>query len=358
MQQENMIKNEKEISYDVLKLIQDHAKKYDEAIDKKEFLKNVSAYEQKLILLNSKDPYEVLNYLDELDLKSSRLILSELTYEEISKILELFTTENKQQFYTTFSDLSLVNQFIIQDKKSLDYIENLSIDRKIKLLDSSDSTTVLATAKIYESIPETERELVAQSLSTADGISALNEVTVNIEENTLENNEPDKVETTEVEKESQEINEELEKQIEETEQLDKEAKDLENTKNEFLKERLQYYKENVAGFENLNINDINLYFSLSSELKEIIDRDFMLMNQENQNKEEMVEMQTESDKIDLSENNTDSYNNMGNIESFTSDSMAKKSFDEAKERAENIQIQQIINQIKNDTLEEQTEKTL
>lgn len=360
MQQENIIKNEKEISYDVLKLIQEHAKKYDESVDKKEFLKNVSAYEQKLILLNSKAPYDVLNYLDELDLKSSRLILSELTYEEISKILELFTAEDKKQFYTTFSDLSLVNQFIVYDKTSSNYIEDLSIDRKVKLLDSSDSNTVLASTKIYESIPVDQRELVYQSISTGDGISALNEATTKVQENTLENVETEQVEVTEVEKDSEKTNEEVEKQTEELEKEEIKDNDLENAKNEFFKSRLQYYKENISGFENLDINDINLYFSLSPQLKEIVDRDFELMNQEKQNKEEVIEnleVQVVDDETDF----YDKYSIIGNGEryvSIVSNPIAKKEFDEAKARDENIQIQQIINQIKDDTLEDNIEKTL
>ena len=59
----------------------EHAKLYDTAYDKKEFLKSVSVHEQKIILMNSSKPYEVLNYLDELDLKSSRLLLEELNYD-------------------------------------------------------------------------------------------------------------------------------------------------------------------------------------------------------------------------------------------------------------------------------------
>ena len=87
----NKIKNsEKTIDYKVLNQINDHALKYDSFHDKNEFLKNKCAYEQKLIILNTIRPYDVLNYLNDLDLESSRLVLSELTNLEIKKIVGLF----------------------------------------------------------------------------------------------------------------------------------------------------------------------------------------------------------------------------------------------------------------------------
>ena len=103
MKEQEFSKEDVIINYDLIKKVEEHSKKYSSATDKKEFLKNACAYEQKLILMNSSRPYEVLNYLDELDLKSSRLILSELNYVEITKILELFTSEDKKNFYNTFS---------------------------------------------------------------------------------------------------------------------------------------------------------------------------------------------------------------------------------------------------------------
>ena len=101
----------KKVDYMVLKQLELHAKKYDSAPNKKEFLKNVCAYEQKIILLNSKNPYEVLNYMQELDLKSSKLVLEELSYEEIKRLLELFTSEHKKMFYNSFSSLELVKAY-------------------------------------------------------------------------------------------------------------------------------------------------------------------------------------------------------------------------------------------------------
>lgn len=140
-----------------IKRMEEHARLYDTAYDKKEFLKNVSIYEQKIILMNSTKPYDVLNYLDELDLKSSRLLLEELTDDEIKSIIALFSSEDKKKFYATFSDLSLVNQFIVQDKNSSEHIQNLSFERKVELIDSSDKKTKEATSVIYESMPYQER---------------------------------------------------------------------------------------------------------------------------------------------------------------------------------------------------------
>ena len=113
---ENEFTNEEiKINYDLIKKIEKHAQTYNSHPDKKNFLRNVCAYEQKYILMNSMRPYDVLKYLDDLDLKSSRLVLEELNYAEIKKILDLFTHEDKTAFYKTFSDLSL----IIVPKKSI-----------------------------------------------------------------------------------------------------------------------------------------------------------------------------------------------------------------------------------------------
>ena len=165
---------EKEIDYNLIKQIKEHAKNYDLSSDKKEFLKNVSAYEQKLILLESKNPCEVLTYLDELNLKSTKLVLRELTVDEISKILELFTTEDKKRFYNTFSELSVVNEFIMFDKNSSEYIKELSIERKIELMDSSNEKTSEATSIVYESMTPEEKTIAVESITSVDAISVLN----------------------------------------------------------------------------------------------------------------------------------------------------------------------------------------
>ena len=86
---------QKNIDSETMQKIREHANLYDSAYDKKEFLKNVSVHEQKIILMNSSKPYEVLNYLDELDLKSSRLLLEELNYDEIKHIISLFSAEDR-----------------------------------------------------------------------------------------------------------------------------------------------------------------------------------------------------------------------------------------------------------------------
>lgn len=167
---------ENEFNYAELLQMNEHAKKYDTAEDKKYFLKNISPYEQKLVLLESKNPYEVLKYLEELDLPNTKLILNELNIEEILNISELFTSEDKQNFYNNYSELELVNQFIVNDKNAEQYIAGLNTERKIELLNSSDSKTIEASSKVYESISDEEKSDVIQNITTADGSVALNNV--------------------------------------------------------------------------------------------------------------------------------------------------------------------------------------
>ena len=253
---------EKEINYDEIKKMEEHARGYETAEDKKEFLKNIPAYEQKIILLNSKNPYDVLCYLDELDLKNSRLILEELSFEEINKILELFTLEDKQNFYKNFSDLSLVNKFIAHDSKADEYVKDLSLDRKVDLINSSDKTTVVASAKIYESLPVEERTIASESLNNSNSISALSEASTYVESNesiadyaesaSIENS-GEKVEILEdaslIEEELMEnileekLEEEMkEEQIEKAEELETEELKIENDDQE-LEDELKFMKQ-------------------------------------------------------------------------------------------------------------------
>ena len=163
---------------DAMNIIKQHAKLYDSAYDKKDFLKNISVYEQKIILMNSSKPYEVLNYLDELDLKSSRLLLEELTVDEIKHIISLFSSEDKKAFYNTFSDLSLVNQFIIQDNNSYQHVEELPFERKVELIASSDKDTQIASSVIYESMSSEERVTAIEKVTDIDSISALESIDI------------------------------------------------------------------------------------------------------------------------------------------------------------------------------------
>lgn len=169
-------KEEKDYSYDELLQLQEHAKKYNYETDKKDFLRKVNPQEQKIILLSSQNPYEVLNYLDEIDLEESRDMLNRLTDKEILKMLELFSAENKKMFYATFSQTSLVNRFIVLDKRANDHITNLDLDRKIELLDSSNLSTVEASYKVYESVSPDDRLEVMESITTLDGSVALNRI--------------------------------------------------------------------------------------------------------------------------------------------------------------------------------------
>ena len=174
----NTNNNQNFIDYETMKKIHEHALLYESAYDKKDFLRNISPYEQKIILMNSSKPYDILEYLDELDLKGTRLLLEELSFDEIKHIINLFSSEDKKKFYATFSDLALVNQFITHDKNSSEHVENLSFERKVDLMDSSDKETEVATSVIYESMAVDERVTASEKLTDADASYTLESTNV------------------------------------------------------------------------------------------------------------------------------------------------------------------------------------
>lgn len=186
---ENIIREE-DIDYDTLQKIKEHASEYEFEPDKKNFLKNITSLEQKIILLNSDEPYEVLKYLDELDMKKCDIILNGLTYEEISKIINLFSSQDKMEFYQHFSHLELVNKFIKQDSNSSEFVEDLTFDRKVELLDSATSNTVEATSIVYDSMNDFEKNKAHVEVQTGGGVSTLSEISstndTKIESNTAE----------------------------------------------------------------------------------------------------------------------------------------------------------------------------
>lgn len=344
MDKEHLILNESELPYEQILQMKEHSKQYEFATDKIEFLKNISAYEQKLILLQSERPYEVLEYLSQLDLKTSKIVLSELKYDELYEIIRLFTLEDKKRFYNTFSDLSLVNRFIACDKNADNFIDDLTTDRKVNLLNSSDKKTVEATAKIYESIPEEERVMVASKVNTIEGSIALDSSTsynedVILSESIEESGEND------IQSNQQDL-EEANQEVIDNEQL---AEPNEQNKLQvsqelmiFFSTRLQYYKENIPGFENIDINNPEVYESLSPELKAIVDKDFeqFTQKQEKQTEPEMLE-------VDPATQNT-SGNEISKLDLFT----------EAKKQNEQELISELSSQLQISEVENEQTKIL
>lgn len=249
------LNSKKVLDYELMNRIREHANLYNEAYDKKEFLKNVSIHEQKIILLNSSNPYEVLNYLDELDLDATKLLIEQLNYNEIKDIISLFSSEDKKKFYATFSNLDLVNQFIIQDKKSSDYVENLSFERKVELINSLDKETKEATTVIYDSMQETEKVSVVEKVTDIDAINVLGD-TVDYNENQqeetqqLELDEGEKNIKTELEEKN--TKPELEEKKEEEEKIQKEKP--EEKEQEFKDEEKNKINDNPQ-FEEYVINE-------------------------------------------------------------------------------------------------------
>ena len=297
------------------------------------------AYEQKIILLNSKKPYEVLNYMQELDLKSSRLVLDELNYEEIKGLLELFTSEDKKMFYNSFSSLELVNNFITCDKKSYEYVKDLPFDRKISLLKNSKKETIQATTELYDSMSSVEKKEAEQTISfesSAEASLSLSEMidssenyqTVNLDEVTVEK--------------TDNVEEPLENNLDKVEELDENTntekeQELENLellkeKNDFLKANIQNYIEKNLKFEEIDINLEDAYSLLSAELKSIVDDDFNLR--------EETKKQKETEDIEYLEK----YSIIGDGESYASvvtNPMAMYEFEQLKNISEKMELENL-----------------
>lgn len=350
MDKERLIIDENQLSYDEVVRIKEHAKQYDSVSDKKEFLRNAGAYEQKVILLNSIRPYEVLNYLSELELETSKIILESLKYEEIEKILELFSLEDKKRFYETFSDLSLVNEFIAIDENAKEHVKNLDFDRKVELIDSSTIKTAEASEIIYESMPYIEREEVSNLVTNANASVALsasdiynNDAKISeIVENNNINVEDIKVETPQ--ELEQKVEQEIEKQ--EIEQKDKMLEQVNREKTDFLKLVLQNYVKTNPEFANLINNPEITYEMLPDNLKLIVDNDFEKAKEQEKNKLEEPEKQEESVEVNKE------------LETKDENQTKLEEFQNAKVECEQNEIEQIKNVIQSKELEVEIQKTL
>lgn len=268
--------NIRNYGYEELQSMREHAKKYDSENDKKTFLKQVSPIEQKMILLSSKRPYDVLVYLDELNLKSTKVMLEQLRDEEIMNLLLLFSPEDKKRFYSTFSQPFVVNRFIEFDKKAFTHISDLDLDRKVELLDSSNMTTIDATKKVYESISSNEEKLeISNNLTTASGavafdvVSGLDGVETNIENNSgvtdedvdkdiqakidipvLEQAETNNLENPKEEKENEEVNKNAESK-EAVAAIDGEKKSYDDILNQFQQAKVAAETEHINEIQKL-----------------------------------------------------------------------------------------------------------
>lgn len=206
---------EKEFSYEELLKINEHASTYELALDKKYFLRHIIPYEQKIILLNSINPYEVLRCLEEIDLKNTNLIINSLSYDEIFRLINLFSKEDKERFYSSFSNLEFVNQFMVYDKNAKDHVQDLTFDRKVELLDSSSKKTAVSTNIVYNSMSDQEKISANKKITSVDGVSTLYEVSDYINSNTHSENDKENNNQSDIKEDNnlQEIQEENDKNI-------------------------------------------------------------------------------------------------------------------------------------------------
>ena len=282
--------DEKYYNYNDLAQMQERARKIDYEPDKKNFLKTLNPLEQKMALFYSKRPYDIINYLDTLNSKETNLMLNELNNEEISKLLEQFTAEDKKNFYSTFSNSVLVNRFISNDKQAFTHVDELDLERKIELLDSSKVATEKATEKIYDSLSTDEKKEVETKITSTEGSLVVDKV-IESDENNLENtmeevqevqdaklhqpeDQPEEIQEEEVQEKEKEQPEE------QKEEKQEEFKELDN----FLKIKLEYYKQQNSKFNDIDITNPNLFDSLSEELKEIVNNDFNSLTDEQKDK--------------------------------------------------------------------------
>ena len=211
--------NVNEFSYEELIKLREHSMQYQNVSDKRTFLKTMIPFEQKLVLLNSYKPYEVLSFLESLDYKNTDLIIDSLTNDELRKIINLFTMEDKQRFYNNFSHLDLVNRFIAHDKNSKEYVEKLTIDRKVDLLNETDNKTLESVETIYSTMSSEEKQIANEKVTLFD----IGNLTYNSNENNIDTAHIDDSKTIEdniIIKDgeiSQEIKQESEEQINELE---------------------------------------------------------------------------------------------------------------------------------------------
>ena len=285
---------EKYYNYSDLQQMQEKAQKIDYEMDKKNFLSKMNPLEQKMALFYSKKPYDIISYLDSLNYKETNEMLNELTTEEIVKLLEQFTAEDKRNFYSTFSNSTLVNKFIANDKQAFNHVDVLDLERKIELLDSSKVSTTQATEKIYESLSSEEKVEVEAKITSIEGSLVVDKVIESSEDN-LENTvvEEQELQETKIEEKEppkEEIREEKELPKEEEKQEEKELpkEEVQDEKfkeiNDFFKTRLEQYKMQNPNFKNIDITNPNLFSSLSDELKEIVINDFNSLTEEQKNK--------------------------------------------------------------------------
>lgn len=284
--------NQKYYNYNDLAQMQEKAKKIDYESDKKSFLKAMNPLEQKMALFFSRRPYDIINYLDSLNNNETNIMLNEMTNEEISKLLEQFTSEDKNNFYSTFSNSNLVNKFIANDKQAFTHVDELDLERKIELLDSSKVATKKATEEIYNSLSSKEKVAVEDKITSTEGSLVVDNViessednleNVVVEEQELQETKNDEQELQEIKNEEQE--EKPEEKKEEQEEVQKEVqKEQSKEINNFLKNRLEQYKKQNQKFKDIDITNPNIFSLLSDELKEIVTNDFNSLTEEQKNK--------------------------------------------------------------------------
>lgn len=277
--------SEKYYDYNDLNQMKEKAKKIDYEPDKRNFLKSMNPLEQKMALFFSTRPYDIINYLDSLNYKETNMMLNELKNEEICKLLEQFTSEDKKNFYSTFSNSILVNRFIANDKQAFNHVDDLELERKIELLDSSKVSTQKATEKIYDSLSNEEKVEVETKITSIEGSLMVDNVKDD-SENNLESIVEKEQDTLETRVEEKELPEEKQEEKQEEKEAEKEEVQDEKFKeiNKFLKAKLEQYRQQNPKFKDLDITNPNLFSLLSDELKEIVTNDFNLFIEEQKNK--------------------------------------------------------------------------
>ena len=260
----NEIIDEKYIDANTLKEIKEHAKQYDTSPDKREFLKEVGAYEQKLILMTSSHPCDVLRFLSEINSKITKIVLESIDSNFILNILNKFTADDKKWFYRHYPNADIVNKFITSDDLSKQYIEQLPLERKVEIIASSTTDTYAASKEVYSTLSESDimeittndsipsvvtdkitdlqQEAIQENNNIVDNIipeatEVINELETNFDDNLQEDNKD--AEPQEEKKEEEKIQEEKK----EEEKIQEEKKEEKETITPGLLENVLYDKK-------------------------------------------------------------------------------------------------------------------